>query len=323
MRRREFLSLAGTLAVWPLAVRAQKAPLPVVGVLHSVTAEAVLPDLLRGLREAGYVEGQHFSIERRSAEGQPERLLPLAQDLAERQVAVIVAAGGNGPAIAARSATATVPIVFFSGGDPVERHLVDSLARPGGNVTGVTSIGVALESKRLELLHQILPSDSAIGALIDTSVVDAALQEQELRAAAAKVGRPIRLARTATAAGIDSAIAELAQPAVRGLVVAQSPFFFSQHARLLDIVSRRRLAAMFHRREFVEGGGLVSYGTDFADGYRKVGLYVARILGGAHPGELPVQQPTKFEFVINLKTAKILGLAVPASLLTFADAVIE
>lgn len=323
MRRREFIAQAAVLAAWPVAARAQQAAPPVIGILHSSAAEVTRPMLVRGLAEAGYVEGRDFTIDGRSGDGRAERLPGLARELVARQVAVIVAAGGNGPAIATMAVTATVPIVFVSGGDPVDGGLVTSLARPGGNVTGVTTIGRALDAKRLDLLHQLLPAAAPVGVLVNPAYADAALQRDELRTAAASVGRRVLLAEAGAANDFDGAIAGLARQGASGVVVAQSPVFFVQRAALLKAVARYKLPAVYHRREFVEDGGLISYATDFGEGYRQAGLYVAHILGGAQPGDLPVLQPAKFEMLLNLKTARELGLSIPQSLLFTADEVIE
>src|SRR5262245_54535762 len=311
------------LLVAPLATHAQPA-MPVIGFLSSQSQETFADHVggfRRGLVETGYVEGQNVVIEYRWAEGQYDRLPALAADLVRRQVGVIVA---NYPSVqAAKAATATIPIVFTSAADPVKVGLVASLNRPGGNVTGVHLIGLALETKRLELLHQLVSGAASIGVLVNPKYPDADLQLRELQEAAGMIKRQIHIVRASTEPEIDTAFATVAQQGVGALLVASDPFFASRRAQLVALASRYRLPTIYNQREFAENGGLVSYGTDFADGYRQAGIYVGKILKGTKPADLPVVQPTKFELVLNLKTAKALGLEVPPMLLATANEVIE
>jgi putative ABC transport system substrate-binding protein len=236
---------------------------------------------------------------------------------------VIVAAGGNLPGLAAKKATTTISIVFVTGGDPVAGGLVTSLSRPGENLTGVSTIGRDLDVKRLEFLHQLLPPETTIGVLVNPTYADGALQLREIPQAGGTLRRRVQVAGASTASEIDSAIATLARDGAGALLVAQDPFLYSQRARLIAAAARHKLPAIYHRREFAEDGGLVSYGTSFNEAYRQAGHYVAKILDGARPGDLPVLQPATFELVINLKTAKTLGLTFPQSVLLSADEVIE
>jgi putative ABC transport system substrate-binding protein len=275
------------------------------------------------LKEAGYVEGQNVSIEYRSAEGQYDRLPGLIADLIGRKVAVIFATGGTEPARQAKAATARIPIVFGSGADPVKAGLVASFNRPGGNVTGISMIGSALEAKRLELLHQIVAGNTVIGALVNPNYPDAEVQARELQDAARMIGRQIEILRASTDADLDAASAIFIEKKAGAFLVTQDVFFNSRREKLVALAARNKLPAIYNQREYAEIGGLMSYGTDFRDGYRQGGVYVGKILGGARPSDLPVLQPTKFELVINSKTAKALGLEIPSKLLFTADEVIE
>ena len=277
----------------------------------------------RGLSETGYVEGRNVTIEYRWAEGHYDRLPGLAADLVNRKVAVILAAGGSDPAKAAKAATATIPIVFVSAGDPVKAGIVTSFNRPGGNVTGVSLLGSALEAKRLGLLHEITPGAASIGVLVNPKYPDAELQLRELQEAAGVIKRQIIIVRASTESEIDTAVASVAQQGAGALFVASDLLFASRRERMVTLMARHKLPASYNQREFAEIGGLVSYGTDFADGYRQAGIYVGKILKGASPADLPVMQPTKFELVINLKTAKALGITLPSGILSIADEVIE
>ncbi len=323
MKRRAFIAGAAGTAAWSALARAQQSTLPTIGILHSAAAELILKGLFKGLTEAGHRQGETYTLEFRSAQGQPERLPALAADLVERKVTVIVAAGGNLPGLAVKKATTTIPIVFVSGGDPVAGGLVSNMARPGGNLTGVSTVGRDLDAKRLDLLHQLLPPGAVIGVLVNPTYADAALQLRDLPAAGDAVRRRVLTARAGTPDAIDAAIAQLVQDGAGALVVAQDPFLYSQRARLTAAAARHRLPAIYHRAEFAEEGGLISYGTSFHEGYRQAGLYVAKILAGARPGDLPVLQPTEFDLVINLKTARALGLEIPTTVLARADEVIE
>jgi putative tryptophan/tyrosine transport system substrate-binding protein len=332
MRRREFGKLVGGAAVaWPLAARAQPsrspppaAGRPVIGFLNSASADgfaAFVGALSAGLAEAGYTEGESVMIEYRWAEGRYDRLPALAAELVRRSVDVIVATGSNAPALAAKAATATVPIVFVTGGDPVAAGLVASLARPGGNVTGISFVASLLVPKRLELLHQLVPEAKAIGALINPSYAEAALQRRELQEAGAALRRPIHILSASDSRGIDAAFASL--EGTDALFVANDPFFVSRREQIVALATRRALPVIYPGREYVAAGGLLSYGSNLVQAFHQAGLYTARILRGAKPADLPVMQPGTFELVINLTAAKALGLAVPQSLLARADEVIE
>ena len=328
MRRREFITLLGGAAVaWPLVARAQQPAMPVVGFLHILPPENIptswLAAFRQGLKEAGFVEGQNVTIEYRWAEGHRDRLPNLVADLIDRKVAVIFTSGGNDPPKAAKAATASIPIVFLTAGDPIRDSIVASLNRPGGNVTGVSLLGAALEAKRLGLLNEIVPGAAAIGVLVDPNFPDANLQLRELQEAAGVIKRKIYIVRASTDAEIDAAFATVVQQGVVALLVCQDPFFTGRREQLVARAAQYKLPAIYSHRDFVKIGGLVSYGTDFADGFRQAGIYAGKILKGANPADLPVMQPTKFDLVINLKTAKALGLEVPATLVARADELIE
>jgi putative ABC transport system substrate-binding protein len=326
VRRREFITLlSGISALWPLAVRAQ-GTMPVIGFMHSASATYFSPFVAGfsdGLKEAGFVEGQNVAIERRWAEGHYDRLPALAADLVGRQVSVIFAAGGTDPAKTAKAATGTIPIVFVSAADPVRTGLVASLSRPGANVTGVSLLASALNGKKLDLLRELVPQASAIGILVNPTYPEAKAQADEFRAAAGQLGvRPVVLFAS-TPAEIDAAFAGLNKDPIGALVIGNDPFFGARRDQLVALAASSSLPTMHYQRESIEVGGLISYGPSFPDGYRQAGLYVGRILKGEKPGDLPVVQPTKFELVINLKTAKALGLNVSARLLATADDVVE
>ena len=326
--RREFLGavVTGPAFAWPMATRAQQPATPVIGFLHSLSSsyiEQFAPGFRQGLAETGYVERRNIAIEYRSADGQYDRLPGLIADLLSRNLSLIVAAGGSDPAKLAKAATTTIPIVFVSGADPVKAGLVASLNRPGGNVTGVSLIGSALEAKRLELLHQLVSPPGLIGALINPKYPDAELQTHELRDAAATINRSIEIATASSDSEIASAVAGLAQRGARAVIVAQDAFFNTRRAQLVALAARYNLPAIYNQREYVDIGGLASYGTSFKDGYRQGGIMAGKILNGAQPADLPVMQPTSFELVINLKTAKALHLDVPPTILARADEVIE
>ena len=327
MRRRDFIKvIAGSAAALPLAARAQQTAMPVIGYLQSASPSyfAQFSDAVRqGLNEIGYVEGQNVVIERRSAEGHYDRLAALATGLVDRQVAVILAAGGSDPAKAAKAATSNIPIVFVSAADPVRTGLVASLNRPGGNVTGVSLLASALDAKKLGLLRELAPKASTIGVLINPDYPSANSQREEAQQAAARLGlRPLMLSARADGE-IDLAFASAAKQGADALLVATDPFLLSRRERLVALAARYAVPAIYARREVVTAGGLISYGPHFWDGYRQAGAYVGRVLKDEKPADLPVLQPTKFELVINLKTAKALGLEVPDRLLALADEVIE
>jgi putative ABC transport system substrate-binding protein len=319
--------LSGAPVAWPLAVQAQKPAMPVVGFVRSTSASTSAPDIvpafLSGLGELGYVEGRNFQIEYRWADGQYDRLPGLVADLVDRNVAVILAGGGTDPAKAAEAATTKIPIVFVSAADPVKAGIIASFNRPGGNVTGVSLLGSALEAKRLGLLHELIPGPTPISVLVNPKYPDADLQLRELQEAASMIKRQINIVRASTEPDIDLAFATFAQQGASALLVAQDPLFDNRRDQIIALAARYKLPAIYFQRDFAEEGGLISYGTNFADGYRQAGIYVGRILKGDHPTDLPVIQPTKFELVINLKTAKALGLAVPYSMQLLADDVIE
>jgi putative tryptophan/tyrosine transport system substrate-binding protein len=326
MKRREFLSLlGGVAAAWPLPVSGQQA-MPVIGFLNGQTATD-LPHVVaafhRGLNENGYIEGQNVTIEFRWAGGQVDALPALAAELVRRQVTVIAATGGDASALAAKAATAAIPIVFTIGGDPVDLGLVASLSRPGTNVTGITQFTAALETKRLELLHQLLPNATSIALLVNPSNPNVAPQLRDAPAAGQSIGLQVLVVRANTESGIESAFAVLGQRKIDALLVASDPFFNSRREQLVALSARLALPTIYHQREFAVAGGLMTYGTSVTDMYRQAGTYAAKILKGAKPAELPVMQPTRFELVINLKTATSLGIDVPDKLLALADEVIE
>lgn len=326
MRRREFLGVLGGAAGWPFVARAQQALMPAIGILASFSSSyltRVIPAFRQGLRETGYIDGQNVIIEPRLADGQYDRLTSLAAELLDRKVAVIVAIGGSEPAKVAKSATTAVPIVFVSAADPVRAGIVTSFNRPGGNITGVSLLGSALEAKRLELLHEMVPGVSPIGVLLNPKYPDFDLELRELQEAASVIKRQIIVARASTGAEVEAAFTTISQQAAGALLVTQDPFFSSQRERVVALAAGFKLPVIYNQREYADIGGLFSYGADFAEGFRQGGVYVGKLLKGAKISDLPILQPTKYELVINLRTAKILGLAVPSSLLALADEVIE
>jgi putative tryptophan/tyrosine transport system substrate-binding protein len=326
MRRREFITLIGGAAAWPLAARAQQPAMPVVGFLSSRSpneSASAVAAFRQGLTEAGYVEGQNVDIAFRWAEGQYDRLPALAADLARRQAAVIFATGGNPPAFAAKAATATIPIVFITGSDPVEVGLVASLNRPGSNVTGVSLFTSLLVAKRLELLRELVPTATILAFLVNPNNSNAQPDTRVAHAAAARFGQQLAVLSARTENDIDAAFAILVQRRASALLVNTDSFFLTRRNQIAAQAARHVVPTIHDLREYTAAGGLVSYGTNLADAYRQGGTYVGRILKGEKPHSLPVVQPTKFDLVINLKTAKALGLDVPPMLLARADEVIE
>jgi ABC-type uncharacterized transport system substrate-binding protein len=325
VKRREFITLLGGAAAWPVAARAQQPTMPVVGFLSSGSAD-LLADRVRafrlGLSEIGHVEGRNIAIEYRWAEGENDRLSGLAADLVRRQVTVIAAAGGLS-ARAAKAATTTVPIVFWIEGDPVEVRLVASLNRPGGNLTGVTTLGAELGAKRLELLHEVIPTAIVIAVLVDPSTLTAATLSKDLQAAARSLGLQLLVLHANSERDFATSFATLIQQRAGGLVIGPGPLFFSRSEELAALALRHGVPSIFQSREFAAAGGLMSYGGSATDSYRQVGAYTGRILKGEKPADLPVQQATKVDLLINLKTGKALGLEVPPTLLARADEVIE
>jgi putative ABC transport system substrate-binding protein len=327
MKRRELMTLlGGAAAAWPLAARAQQKAMPVVGFLSSrLPGEAALlaAAFQKGLSKAGYVERQNLAIEYRWAQGRYDRLPALAADLVGRKVDVIATTGGDVAALAAKGATATIPIVFVIGGDPVATGLVASLARPGGNVTGVSILFTELVPKLLELLSELVPQARAIALLVNPNSPDAEGVLREVQEAARTKRVQLPIVRAVTEGEIDAAFASLVQLHAGGLVIGADPFFGSRREQLVVLAARYGVPTIYFSREFAASGGLISYGPSIASAYREAGAYAGRILKGAKPADLPVQQSTTFELVINLKTAKSLGLTVPQSLLARADKVIE
>jgi putative ABC transport system substrate-binding protein len=322
VRRREFITLLGGAAAWPLAARAQQAAMPVVGYLYlgvPELSEGLVAAFRKGLGEVGFVEGRNVAIEYRFAHNDPARLPELAADFVRRRVAVIAAPGGPTGAAAAKSLTTTIPIVFSTGADPVQGGLVASLNRPGGNITGIGSMNVELGAKRLGILHELLPNAEHLAALVSPG----SLSTTELQEAASAIGRRIEFLSAATPAEIDTAFATCARKQVDALLVTPNFLFDTRRAQLVTLAAYYRLPTMYSFREHVEAGGLISYGSSATDRDRQVGVYVGRILKGEKPADLPVARATKFELVINLQTAKLLGLAIPEGLLALADEVIE
>jgi putative ABC transport system substrate-binding protein len=328
MKRREFITLiGGAAAAWPLAGRAQQRAMPVIGFLSirsSDTDAQFLVAFRQGLSQGGFVEGRNVAVEYRYADGQPDRLPSLVADLVRRHVAVIVTTGGPQAALAAKAATTTIPIAFTIGADPIKVGLVQSLNRPGGNLTGVTTSYDEAAPKRLGLLREILPKSAIIGVLVNPNDPITAIGEaDEMREAGRSAGQRIEILQAGDEHEIDTAFARLIETHADALVVAPHALFATQTRQLVALAARHAIPALYWRREFAEAGGLMSYGSSLADAVRVVGVYVGRILKGEKPGDLPVQQPTKFELVVNAKAATAIGLAIHVAFLARADEVIE
>jgi putative ABC transport system substrate-binding protein len=331
MRRRDFITLLGGVAatssvLWPRAARAQQPRVPVIGWLNARSPDdtvRLVAAFHRGLGEGGFVEGQNVMIEYRWAIGQYDRLPAMAAELVRRPVTVLVSAGGEPAALAAKAATSTIPIVFVIGGDPVKQGLVASLNRPGGNATGTSVLTSTLESKRLGLLRELVPPAATIGILLNPNYSQSESQLRDVQEAARAINLQIHVLRASTDREIDAAFETVAQQHIPALSVAADPFFDTRRDKLVALAVRHAVLTMYHFREFAAAGGLVSYGVDISDAYRLVGVYTGRILKGEKPANLPVVQPTKFELVVNLKTAKALGLAIPESVLLQATEVID
>jgi putative tryptophan/tyrosine transport system substrate-binding protein len=326
VKRRAFITLLGGATAWPLTVRAQQSAMPVVGFVNVASAKGyarLLSAFLEGLNEAGYVDGRNVAIEYRWAEGHADRLPEMVADLVHRQVTVITATG-TPAALAAKAATATIPIVFSTVGDPVNLGLVANLNRPGGNVTGVTSLLGAVGSKRLELLHELIPTASVIALLVDPAFPTVAeMNSKEMQAAARTLGLKLQILNATTERDFDGVFAKLIELRAGGLVIGLDAFFTSQSEQLAALTVRHGVPTIHYNREFAAAGGLLSYGAGSVDAYRLAGVYTGRVLKGEKPGDLPVQQGTKVELYINLKTAKALGITVPLPLSGRADELFE
>jgi putative tryptophan/tyrosine transport system substrate-binding protein len=325
MKRRGFLVLLGGAAVWPLAARAQHSKLRTIGYLHP-DAGSLARDVTAfrlGLREAGYVERENLAIEFRFARGQPHRLAEFAAELVQKQIDAIFVPGGVAPVLAAKEATSSIPIVFANGSDPVRTGLVSSLNRPEGNVTGVTFVTGILQAKSLELLREVVPAADPIGVLTNPNTGTRELRLNEVEAASGVLGVRLKVAGAGTPDALEAAFSRLVEEPVGALLVVADPMFRANHRTIASLAIQHSIPVMTFARDFVEAGALMSYGTDIANSFREAGVYVGRILKGASPNDLPVLQPTKFELVINLKTARALGLEVPPTLLARANEVIE
>jgi putative ABC transport system substrate-binding protein len=326
LKRREFIAALGGTAAWPMTARAQQPALLIIGFLSTRSpgeAEYVTAAYRQGLNETGYVEGRNLAIEYRWAELQYDRLPGMVAELVNRRVAAIAAVGGIHSGLAAKAATSAIPIVFVSAGDPIEFGLVPSLNRPSGNVTGVNMITVALAQKRLELLNEVVPITAVIALLVNPTSPYFEPESKDVLAAARRLGRQIHVLNASTERDIDAAFVDIVQRRTGALMISGDPFFDSRREQLVKLAASNRVPVIYQWREFATLGGLMSYGTSITDAYRQAGVYTGRILKGTKPADLPVIQPTKFEFVVNLKTARSLGLEIPPKLLAFADEVIE
>ena len=326
MRRRDFIGIFGSAATWPLVARAQQPAIPTIGFLSTASAASIAPyveGFRRGLAAAGFAEGRNVAIEYRWADNQPNRLPTLAAELVARRVAVIVTVAATAAALAAKAATSAIPIVFTIGADPVKFGLVDSMSRPSGNVTGVSFLSNDLVTKQLQLLQTLLPPASVIGVLANPNNPNAEFDTGKTQAAAASLRLQVHAVNVAAERDIDAAFDDLARVRAAALLIFPDTLFIDVRRRLAEIVAARKLPAIYSNRLYVEEGGLMSYGSSPIDAFREAGIYTGRILRGERPSDLPVVQPTKFELVINLKTAKALGLDLPPTLLALANEVIE
>jgi putative ABC transport system substrate-binding protein len=327
MRRREFITLGGGAVIaWPLTVHAQQPAMPVIGWLSArspAEAASVLQAFRQGLGQVGYFEGKNVTIEYRWAEGRYDRLPALAAELVSRQVTVIAATGGEPSPLAAKAATTTIPIVCTLGGDPVATGLVASLSRPAGNITGTTIMAVEMGSKRLDLARQLVPSATAVAMLINPRFPTASAEAREVQDAARSFGIHINLLNASTESEIDAAFATIVEQGSGALIIGTDPFLLGQRDQLVRLAARHMVPTIYFLREFVEAGGLLSYGPNIANGYRQAGVYTGLILNGANPAVLPIVRPTQFLLYLNIKTAKTLGLQIPPLLLALADEVIE
>jgi len=323
MRRREFIAGLGAVSVYPSPVHAQQSAHPVIGFLSGSSPNDVVASIHRGLKDAGFVEGQNLKVESRWAETRYDRLPALAKELVELKVRAIVTFGANEAGLAAKAATGAIPVIFSAAEDPIASGLVTSLSRPEGNLTGVTWLGADLLAKQVELMHELLPRVSEIGLLRNPGRRNAASQLQAAQEAAARVGRTIRTLNATNAGEIDDAFATLSKERIGALVVASEPLFMAERERVIALAARHSIPAAYSLGDFVRGGGLMSYGSSLSDAYVLLGLYTGRILKGVNPADLPVQRSTKVELILNMKTAKALGLTFPNTLLGRADGVIE
>jgi putative tryptophan/tyrosine transport system substrate-binding protein len=326
MTRREFITLLGAAAAWPLTARAQQPAMPVIGFLHSASPGPyahLLAAFREGLRETGYVEGKNVAIEYRWAEGRYDRLPALAAELVRLNVALIAAAGGEPSPLAAKAATSTIPIVFTAGGDPVEAGLVASLGLPGGNITGTTIMGLQMGPKRLDIVKQLVPTAGNITMLVNPKFPTVPGEVRDMQEAARALGIEVTVLNASTEGEIEIAFRTMVQQRTDALIIATDPFLLARREQLVALTSYIRVPTIYFLREFVDAGGLISYGPSIASGYRQSGRYAGQILTGANPGTLPVMQPTHFLLFLNLRAAKALGLTIPDKLLALADEVIE